>query len=53
MRTKQLRRTTGPALFSLKKAAVLSLFTVEELAGLLIPLALIALYWLVLEVCRG
>lgn len=41
------RRATGSALFSLKKAAVLSLFTIEELVGLLITLALIGLYWLV------
>lgn len=43
----QLRRETGPALFGLKKAAVLSLFTVDELVGLLIPVVLIAIYWLV------
>lgn len=47
MRIQQLRRETGPALFGLKKAAALSLFTVDEIVGLLIPLALIGLYWLV------
>ncbi|MCL7462208.1 hypothetical protein [Pseudomonas sp. NW5] len=47
MPTQQLRRVAGPASFGLKKASVLSLFTVEEFVGVLIPLALIALYWLV------
>lgn len=37
----------GPAPFGLKKASVLSLSSVEEFVGAQIPLALIALYWLV------
>lgn len=47
MPTQQLRRVAGPAPFGLKKASVLSLFSVEEFVGALIPLALVALYWLV------
>ncbi len=45
MRTQQLRRVAGPAPFGLKKAA--DLICSEYTIGVLIPLALIALYWLV------
>lgn len=46
MRTQQPANQRGPAPFGLKKASILSLFTVEEFVGVLIPLALVALYWL-------
>lgn len=45
MPTQQLRRVAGPAPFGLKKAA--DLLGNEYTIGVLIPLALVALYWLV------
>lgn len=45
MRTQQLRRVAGPAPFGLKKVA--DLLCNEYAVGTLLPVALIALFWLV------